>query len=115
MPIEMLAGRRLPPNAERRPIHILLEREGWSLNVERVRRLYKLEGLQMHLKPPRRRVTAKLRSDRCDVIEPHQFGRWTGCSRRLSTADGSGRRPSSTPDRGFAQRYAAAAQQKPWM
>ena len=35
--------------------------EGWPVNVKRVRRFYKLEGLQMRLKPPRRRVMAKLR------------------------------------------------------
>jgi transposase InsO family protein len=55
-----------------RRIHILLRREGWPINVKRVRRLYNLEGLQMRLKPPRRRVMAKLRSDRSDAIGPNQ-------------------------------------------
>ncbi len=55
-----------------RRIHILLKREGWAVNVKRVRRLYNLEGLQMRLKPPRRRVMAKLRSDRSDATGPNQ-------------------------------------------
>ena len=55
-----------------RRIHILLRREGWEINVKRVRRLYNLEGLQMRLKPPRRRVMAKLRSDRSDATGPNQ-------------------------------------------
>ena len=44
-----------------RRIAVLLRREGWHVNVKRVHRLYRLEGLQMRLKPPRRRVMAKLR------------------------------------------------------
>lgn len=55
-----------------RRIHIVLRREGWLVNVKRVRRLYCLEGLQMRHKPPRRRVTAKLRDDRSDAIAPNQ-------------------------------------------
>lgn len=55
-----------------RRVHIVLEREGWKVNVKRVQRLYCLEGLQMRLKPPRRRVMAKLRSDRSDATGPSQ-------------------------------------------
>jgi putative transposase len=55
-----------------RRIHVLLRREGWQVNVKRVRRLYKLEGLEMRLKPPRRRVMAKLRSDRSAATGPNQ-------------------------------------------
>ena len=55
-----------------RRVHVLLRREGWPINVKRVRRLYNLEGLQMRLKPPRRRVMAKLRSDRSDATGPNQ-------------------------------------------
>ena len=58
-----------------RRIHIILRREGWSINVKRVRRLYRPEGLQMRLKPPRRRVMAKLRSDRSNATGPNQ--RWS--------------------------------------
>ena len=56
-----------------RRIHVLLRREGWRVNVKRVRRLYNLEGLQMRLKPPRRRVMAKLRDDRSDAIRERYF------------------------------------------
>ena len=55
-----------------RRIHIVLRREGWLVNVKRIRRLYGLEGLQMRLKPPRRRVMAKLRSDRSSATGPNQ-------------------------------------------
>ena len=55
-----------------RRIHVLLRREGWHVNVKRVRRLYRLEGLQMRFKPPRRRVMAKLRDDRSDATGPNQ-------------------------------------------
>ena len=50
-----------------RRIHIILRREGWRVNVKRVHRLYRLEGLQMRHKPPRRRVTARLRYDRLQL------------------------------------------------
>jgi putative transposase len=55
-----------------RRIHTLLQREGWAVNHKRVYRLYCLEGLQMGHKPPRRRVSAKLREDRTDAIRPNQ-------------------------------------------
>lgn len=55
-----------------RRIHILLQREGWPVNIKRVRRSYNLEGLQMRLKPPRRRVMAKLCSDRSEATGPNQ-------------------------------------------
>jgi putative transposase len=36
-------------------IHVLLRREGWPVNFKRVRRLYRLEGLQLRLRPRRRK------------------------------------------------------------
>ena len=51
---------RRDPDAVYRRITVLLRREGWHVNVKRVHRLYRLEGMQMRLKPPRRRVMAKL-------------------------------------------------------
>jgi len=47
-----------------RRIHVLLRREGWRINAKRVHRLYCLEGLQLRNKTPKRRVSAKLRTDR---------------------------------------------------
>jgi len=55
-----------------RRITVLLRREGWHMNVKRVHRLYRLEGLQMRLKPPRRRVMAKLRDGRSNATGPNQ-------------------------------------------
>lgn len=55
-----------------RRIHIVLQREGWPVNIKRVRRSDNLEGLKMRLKPPRRRVMAKLRSDRSEATGPNQ-------------------------------------------
>jgi putative transposase len=55
-----------------RRITVLLRREGWHVNVERVHRLYRLEGLQMRLKAPRWRVMAKLRDDRRNATGPNQ-------------------------------------------
>jgi putative transposase len=36
-------------------IHVLLRREGWQVNFKRVRRLYRLEGLQLRLRVRRRK------------------------------------------------------------
>lgn len=42
---------RARPRFGYRRVHVLLRREGWAVNMKRVRRLYRLEGLQ-----PRHRV-----------------------------------------------------------
>jgi putative transposase len=47
-----------------RRIHVLLRREGWPVNVKRVCRLYREQGLQLRNKSPKRRVKAKLREGR---------------------------------------------------
>ena len=47
-----------------RRIHVLLRREGWTINHKRTRRLYREEGLQLRKKTPKRRVSAKRRDDR---------------------------------------------------
>jgi putative transposase len=47
-----------------RRIHVLLRREGWPVNAKRVCRLYRDLGPQLRNKTPKRRVKAKLRSDR---------------------------------------------------
>ena len=54
-----------------RRLHVLLEREGWTVNHKRVYRLYKLEGLMMRPKRPRRHVTARRRMDRPEAVGPN--------------------------------------------
>ena len=60
--IQEIAERRVRYRYRR--IHLLLRREGWEVNAKRVCRLYGEMGLQLRNKAPKRRVTAKLRSDR---------------------------------------------------
>jgi putative transposase len=55
-----------------RRIHVLLQREGWSVNAKRVWRLYREEGLQLRNKSPKRRVKAKLRDDRSAATAANQ-------------------------------------------
>ena len=52
-----------------RRVHTLLRREGWEVNAKRVYRLYCEEGLQLRNKTPKRKVSAKLREDRCPPQE----------------------------------------------
>lgn len=55
-----------------RRIHVLLRREGWLINMKRVRRIYSELGLQLRNKTPKRRVKAKLREDRVQATQPNQ-------------------------------------------
>ena len=55
-----------------RRIHVLLPREGWQVNVKRVCRLYREQGLQLRNKSPKRRVKAKLREDRSPATGANQ-------------------------------------------
>ena len=55
-----------------RRLHILLQREGWKVNHKRVYRLYKVEGLGMRPKKPRRHVTACRRMERPVATEPNE-------------------------------------------
>ena len=50
-----------------RRVHVLLQRDGWAVNVKRVYRLYRELSLQLRNKTPKRRVKAKLREDRTDA------------------------------------------------
>ena len=56
-----------------RRIHVLLRREGWPVNVKRVCRLYREQGLQLSNKSPKRRVKAQLRQDRSQATAPNQI------------------------------------------
>jgi putative transposase len=55
-----------------RRIHIMLLREGWKINHKRVYRLYKLEGLMMRPKRPRRHVSACRRMIRASASCPNE-------------------------------------------
>jgi len=55
-----------------RRIHILLRREGWKVNHKRVYRLYRLEGLTMRPKRPRRHVSACRRMVRATASQPSE-------------------------------------------
>jgi putative transposase len=55
-----------------RRVHVLLRREGWSINQKKTRRIYREMGLQLRSKTPRRRVKAKLRDDRKVATRPNE-------------------------------------------
>ena len=55
-----------------RRLHVLLRREGWSINVKRVHRLYGEEGLSIRPKTPRRRRAWRYRSDRPAIGLPNE-------------------------------------------
>jgi putative transposase len=54
-----------------RRVHVLLRREGWSVNHKRTYKLYQELGLQLRSKMPKRRVKAKLRGDRHPATRPN--------------------------------------------
>jgi transposase InsO family protein len=85
-----------------RRITVLLHREGWHVNVKRVHRLYRLEGMQMRLKPPRRCVMAKLRDDRSNATGPDQVWAmdWMHDERSMDAVCGFSR--LWTPEAGYA-------------
>ena len=55
-----------------RRIQVMLKREGWPVNHKRVYRLYKLEGLGMWPKRPRRHVTGCRRMGRVTATHPNE-------------------------------------------
>ena len=68
--IEEIAQTRVRYGYQR--IHVLLRREGWPVNHKRVHRLYKLAGLNLRSKRPRRRKAAADRLDRPVLTAPTQ-------------------------------------------
>jgi putative transposase len=54
-----------------RRVHVLLRREGWTINIKKTRRIYNELGLQLRNKHPKRRVKAKLREDRQEATGPN--------------------------------------------
>ena len=53
-------------------IYALLRREGWRINHKRVHRLYKLAGLNLRSKRPRRNRAAAHRLERVEATRPNQ-------------------------------------------
>lgn len=54
-----------------RRVHVLLCREGWTINMKKTRRIYNELGLQLRNKLPKRRVKAKLREARQEASGPN--------------------------------------------
>ena len=55
-----------------RRVHVLLRREGWQVNIKKIRRIYNKLGLQLRNRSPKRRVKAKLREDRQEAAGPNE-------------------------------------------
>lgn len=53
-------------------ITVLLRREGWMVNVKRVRRMYREEGLALRVRAPKRRRAAMVREQRVLATAPNQ-------------------------------------------
>ncbi len=56
-----------------RRIHVLPRREGWVVNVKRVRRLYRMESWNLRAKRPRRHVMASRRVERALASRPNEI------------------------------------------
>lgn len=55
-----------------RRLHVLLRREGWTVNAKRIYRLYKEEGLVIRTKTPKRKRSCRYRGDREEISAPNQ-------------------------------------------
>ena len=69
-----------------RRLHVLLRREGWSVNHKRIYRLYRDEGLILRRRRPRRRRSSVLRQPRVAVLAPNE--RWSMDFMSDALADG---------------------------
>ena len=58
-------------------LHVLLRRDGWAVNVKRVYRLDREEGLALARRRRTRRKSAVVRSARAPVTGANE--RWSGC------------------------------------
>jgi putative transposase len=54
-----------------RRVHVLLDREGWGINVKKAYRIHKELGMQLRHKTPKRRVKAQMRDDRTVAVGPN--------------------------------------------
>lgn len=55
-----------------RRLHVLLRREGWTVNAKRIYRLYKEDGLVIRPKTPRRKRSCRYRGERPEISAPNQ-------------------------------------------
>ena len=55
-----------------RRVHVVLQREGWDVNIKKTHRIYNELGFQLRNKTPKRRVKAKLRADRRQATRPNE-------------------------------------------
>jgi putative transposase len=69
-----------------RRVHVLLRREGWRVNLKRVLRLYREEGLCLRSKRPKRRRSAVPRIERPAANRPNE--RWSMDFMSDALADG---------------------------
>ena len=69
-----------------RRVHVLLRREGWKVNLKRVYRLYREEGLALRRKKPKRRRAAQPRQERPAGTLPNE--RWSMDFMSDALADG---------------------------
>jgi putative transposase len=53
-------------------ITVLLRREGWAVNIKRVRRIYREESLSLRARTPKRRRSAIAREERVTPTAPNQ-------------------------------------------
>lgn len=60
-----------------RRVHVLLQRDGWAINVKRVYRLYRELDLQQRNKTPKRRVKASYARTGRKHARSTKSGRWT--------------------------------------
>jgi hypothetical protein len=93
-----------------RRVHVLLRREGWQMNMKRVRRLYRLEGLQLRQRVRRRKHASLHRGIPPAASRAHE--RWSmdfvhGVVRRqsISRADGGRSMESLESDHGGGSKH----------
>lgn len=67
-------------------IHVLLRRDGWAVNMKRVRRLYRLEGLQLRFQVRHRKHASVHRGIPPAATRAHE--RWSLDSVRNTLLDG---------------------------
>ena len=65
-------------------LHVLLRREGWVVNHKRIYRLYKLEGLSLRLKTPKKRISRQ-RVEGPPATQPNECWSMDFVSERLAT------------------------------